>query len=111
MSRTIKFHLDENCDPAIASVLRRHGIDVSTTPEAGLIGATDDEQVAHSLPRGRVIFTQDADHLRLHASGEPHAGIAYCHQQARSVGEIIDGLVLIWHVFDADEMVGQVEYL
>ncbi len=111
MPRTIKFHLDENCDPAIASGLRRRGIDVTTTPEAGLIGATDEEQVSFALPEGRMIFTQDADYLRLHASGEPHAGIVYCHQQTRSLGEIIDGLVLIWDVYEPAEMAGRLEYL
>jgi hypothetical protein len=29
--------------------LRRHGIDVTTTPEAGLLGATDEEQTAREV--------------------------------------------------------------
>ena len=37
MARTIRFHLDECCDPAIADGLRRPNIDVTTTHEAGLI--------------------------------------------------------------------------
>jgi hypothetical protein len=41
MPRTIRFHLDENCSHAIAAGLRRRGIDVTTTPEAGLLGAGD----------------------------------------------------------------------
>jgi hypothetical protein len=111
MPRTIRFQLDEHCDPAIAHGLRRLGIDVTTTPEVGLIGRTDEEQVAHALPLGRVIFTQDRDDLRLHASGKPHAGIAYCHQQSRGIGETIDLLVLIWEVYESEEMAGRVEYL
>jgi predicted nuclease of predicted toxin-antitoxin system len=111
MARTIPFHLDEHCDPAIAAGLRRHGIDVTTTPEAGLIGATDPQQVAYALPAGRVIFTSDRDFLRLHASGVPHAGLAYCHQQTRGIGEIITGLVLIWEVFEPEDMANRVEYL
>ena len=39
MPRTIRFHLDEHCDPAIAAGLRLHGVDVTTTPEAHLLGA------------------------------------------------------------------------
>jgi hypothetical protein len=46
MARTIRFHLDENCDRAIAEGLRRRGIDVSTTPEAELLSATAEEQFA-----------------------------------------------------------------
>ena len=71
MPRTIPFHLDENCTKSIALGLRRHGIDVTTTPEAGLLGATDEEQAAYALPSGRVIFTQDRDFLRIHAAGSP----------------------------------------
>jgi predicted nuclease of predicted toxin-antitoxin system len=111
MPRTIRFHLDEHCDPAIAQGLRSHGVDVTTTPEAGLTGATDEVQIAHALPLGRVIFTQDRDYLRLHAGGGPQAGIAYCHQQTRGIGEIIDVLVLIWEVYEPDEMANRVEYV
>jgi predicted nuclease of predicted toxin-antitoxin system len=74
--RTIRFHLDENCPNAIAEGLRRRGIDAATTFDAGLLGATDEEQTAHALAEGRVIFTQDRDFLAIHASGVPHAGIA-----------------------------------
>jgi hypothetical protein len=49
MPRTIRFHLDENCDRAIAEGLRRRGIDVTTTPDVGLMSASDEQQVAHSL--------------------------------------------------------------
>jgi predicted nuclease of predicted toxin-antitoxin system len=80
MSRTIKFHLNEHCDSAIAAALRRHSIDVTTTPEMALLGATDERQVAFALPVGRVIFTKDSDYLRINAAGTPHAGIVYCHQ-------------------------------
>ena len=31
MARTIRFHLDENCDPRIAAGLRLHGADVLAT--------------------------------------------------------------------------------
>jgi hypothetical protein len=37
MSQTIRFHLDENVNGAIADGLRRRGIDVTNTPEAELI--------------------------------------------------------------------------
>ena len=37
----IRFHCDEQVERAIAEALRRRGIDVTTTPEARLLGATD----------------------------------------------------------------------
>jgi Domain of unknown function (DUF5615) len=93
MPRTIRFHLDENVDPAIAAGLRRHGIDVTTTIDAGLLHVPDEDQVAHGVAHRRVIFTQDKDFPRINATGSPHAGIAYCRRQIRTIGQIIDGLV------------------
>jgi hypothetical protein len=104
MSRTIRIHLDENCPSAIADGLRRWGVDVTTTPEAGLIGATDEQQAAYALAEHRMIFTQDQDFLRLHAAGIEHEGIAYCHQHKRSIGAIIQGLIEIWENMTPDQM-------
>src|SRR5271166_3170551 len=65
MPRTIRFHLDENCHHGVAEGLRRYGIDVTTTPEANLRGASDDEQLRFAVSQGRAFFTQDKDFLRL----------------------------------------------
>ena len=111
MARTIRFHLDEHCARAIAEGLRRRGIDVTTTPEAGLLNASDQEHLAFALREGRVLFTQDEDFLILHASGVTHAGITYCHQGTRNLGEIIQGLALLWHVCEPREMHNRIEYL
>lgn len=111
MPKTIRFHLDENCSKAIAVGLRHHGIEVSTTPKVGLIGATDEEQVAHARLESRVIFTQDRDFLRIHAAGVPHAGIAYCEKDTRTIGEVIAALVFLWEVYEPEEMRQRVEYI
>ncbi len=111
MPRTIRFHLDENCTKAIAVGLRRHGIEVTTTPEAGLLGAIDVAHAAYSLSRGRIVFTPDRDFLRIHAAGVPHAGIAYCEKETRSIGEILTAPVLIWEIYEPAEMANRVEYI
>jgi predicted nuclease of predicted toxin-antitoxin system len=111
MSRAIRFHLDENCHAAIAEGLRRRSVDVTTTPDVGLISASDEEQLAYSVPAGRVIFTQDRDFLRLHAAGVPHRGIAYCDKDTKSIGHIIRLLVLMWEIYEPDELANRVEYL
>jgi predicted nuclease of predicted toxin-antitoxin system len=111
MLRTIRFHLDENCPPAIAEGLRRRGIDVTTTLDAGLLSTLDEDQTAHCLTEGRVIFTQDRDFLRINAAGIPHAGIAYCHQQKLSIGDIIRRLTQIWEQMEPEEMRDWVIYL
>ena len=58
MARTIRFHLDERVANAVAACLRRLGIDVTTTNDAGLRGATDPDQLAYANAEGRVIFTE-----------------------------------------------------
>jgi predicted nuclease of predicted toxin-antitoxin system len=93
MPRTIRFHLDENSHRGVAEGLRRYGIDVTTTPEANLRSAADDEQLRFAVSQRRALYTQDQDFLRLVAQGTEHCGILYCRQQTRSVGDIIRGLL------------------
>lgn len=111
MPRTIRFHLDEHCPQALAAGLRRRGVDVTTSADAGLLRAGDERHVAFGIAEGRIIFTQDDDYLALNASGTPHRGIVYCHQRARAIGEIIEALVLIWEVYEPEEMANRVEYI
>jgi Domain of unknown function (DUF5615) len=111
MPGQIKFHLDENVSNAVAEGLRRRGIDVTTTPDQNLIGASDLEQIAFARDQQRVIFTQDDDFLKLHQANVPHSGIAYCHQGSHSIGEIVKTLALIWEWVDQEEMIGQVEFI
>ena len=111
MPRTIRFHLDENCPRALADGLRRRGVDVTTTPEVGLREASDDEQTAFIQAEQRVLFTQDEDFLAIHASGISHPGIVYCKKDSRGIGEMIRGLVLIWEVYDPEELEGRIEFL
>jgi predicted nuclease of predicted toxin-antitoxin system len=111
MSQTIKFHLDENVSNAIAEGLRRRGIDVTTTPEEELIAILDEAQLEFALSQTRVIFTQDTDFLRMNQTGVTHAGIVFCSQGSKSIGEIIRGLVLIWELLEPTDMFGKVEFL
>src|SRR5438552_12709282 len=71
MPRSIRFHLDEHVAHPIADGLRRRGADVTTTTDAGLLGASDPEQLAHARTAGRVFFTEDHDFLAL-ARGAEH---------------------------------------
>lgn len=107
----MRFHLDEQVDPAIAEGLRHRGIDVTTSQSAGLLSAPDKDHVAFALEEQRVIFTNDRDFLRIHSRGGAHCGIVYSPPQAKSIGEIIRFLGLMHDCLAADEMHGQVEYL
>jgi hypothetical protein len=56
-------------------------------------------------------MTHDTDFLHIASTTRDHPGIIYCSKTARSVGEIIRGLILIYEVLTSEEMRGQVEYL
>jgi len=111
MTEKIKFHLDESVSNAIALGLRRRGINVTTTSETGLIGASDIEQIAFALSENRILITHDDDFVILHNSGIIHAGITYCDQKRRSIGEMINTLVLIWETLEPEDMKNQLEFL
>jgi len=106
----VRYYTDEHVAKAVARGLRQRGVDVLTVAEANRLGAADEEHLAYAFAEGRVVFTQDNDFLRLASLGKTHAGIVYAPQHT-PIGEIITGLMLIYHVMEAEEMMGNVEYL
>ncbi|GAB4579189.1 MAG: hypothetical protein Fur0022_19270 [Anaerolineales bacterium] len=110
MTGWVSYYTDEHVSKAIINGLRQRGVDVLTTKEAGLLGATDEQHLAFASSQKRVIFTQDDDFLRLHANGFKHAGIVYAPQHS-PVGEVIRGLMLIFKVLAQEDMENHIEYL
>ena len=74
-----------------------------TVSEAGMLGASDQDHLVFARREGRVLFTQDADFLRLHALGVEHSGIVYARQQT-AISEMIQGLMLVFE-FPMSEMI------
>lgn len=110
MDDRIKLYMDEHVPLAVTAALRRRGIDVVRAQDVGLHPAEDDVHLAFATGAGRVVMTQDADFLRLHASGAGHAGIAYAPQQT-PVRYLIQTLTLLVDIVTPSEMIGHVEYL
>jgi hypothetical protein len=108
---SLRFHLDENVDPAIALGLRHRGVDVTTTDEAGLAQASDQEQLTFARAEQRVLVTHDADFLRWHARRIPHSGIAYCPQRSRTIGDVVRALILLSECLAPQEMENHAEFL
>ena len=111
MPNNIRFYLDENMAKEVADGLRTRSIDVITTPETGHMGFKDEEHMRYALAEGRVFVTQDEDFLILHSQQIPHSGIAYYKPRTVSNKDVIRGLVLIYDVLDAEDMINQVEFL
>ena len=110
MAGEIKFYMDEHVPSAVTKGLRLRGVDVLTAQEAGMLEADDADHMALAIDQGRVVFTQDADFLRLQAEGMDHAGIVYVHQQT-PIGYIVRGLMLIYQVLGPKDMRNHVEFL
>lgn len=105
----IRFYTDENVAKAVTLGLRLRGVEVMSAREAGLLGANDAAHMALALAESRVIFTQDDDFLGLSAHGHAHAGIVYA-PQGTQIGHIVGGLMEIFHVLAAEEMIGRIEF-
>ena len=111
MTDRIRFHLDENVDPAVAGGLQRRGVDVTTTQETGLLNSSDDRQIGFARSEHRVLVTHDEGFLSQAKLGTQHAGIAYCHPEARSIGQMIAALMLIYDCLSPADMQNHVEFL
>jgi predicted nuclease of predicted toxin-antitoxin system len=111
MTDRIRFHCDENIDPAIADGLRRRGIEVTMPADVGLVGASDDDHLTFAAREQRVIVTHDEDFLALAHSGVAHCGLACCHTQSRSIGQILGALLLIYDCLDPADMRDHIEFL
>jgi hypothetical protein len=108
---SVRFHFDGYMPNAVVQVLRQREIDVLTVHKAGMLGRPDYELLAHAHAAGRVMVTHDADYLRLHSQDVEHAGIAYCAHGSRTIGQIVESLVLIHEVYEPDERTNRLEYL
>jgi hypothetical protein len=76
----VRVYLDENLSPAIAELLRQHGIDARAVHEAGTVQLDDRAQLAWATREGRAIVTANVvDFLQLAheavATNTEHAGI------------------------------------
>jgi predicted nuclease of predicted toxin-antitoxin system len=107
----IRFHLDEHVAPAVAVVLRRHQIDVTTSQEAGLLGESDVDQLSFATSQGRVPVTCDLGFLREEVVSNAQFGICFCRPQKYSIGEFARALLTVATCMRDDEMRAHVEWL
>lgn len=76
----MKYYLDEDISPKIADILKSYQIDAKSTHEAGMIQATDVEQLEYASSEGRCIITRNRnDFIRLTIKffneNRPHHGV------------------------------------
>lgn len=87
------------------------GVDVTTSVDAGLLGASDEEHVEYAHSSERVIYTHDSDFVKLHDAGVVHSGIVYNPAGHKTIGEVVRYLCLMHDCLESGEMAGQLEFL
>ncbi len=113
----LRLYLDmDSLDSGLVQSLRRSGIDVLTSPEAGNQRTPDEKQLAYATDGGRVVYTGNrGDFARLHKrwmeSGRSHAGIIARGRQRTSVGDQLRGLTRIAGAFEERPTTNMFEYL
>jgi hypothetical protein len=111
----MRIYMDEHVPRPITVGLRLRGVDVLTVQEDGLAGFDDQVILDRATTIGYIVFTQDDDFLdeaaRRMALGIPFAGVAYCHQFWRSIGERVKDLLLIATCGVPDDFANRVQYL
>ncbi len=107
----VRFYLDENVQVAVAEQLERRGIDAVTVRSLNLLGDEDQNHLERATAMGRVLCTHDTDYYQLASRGADHTGIVIGQQDRHTVGDWVNGLVLIHAVYTAEEMRNRIEFL
>ncbi len=109
---TPRFHLDENLTTRIAKALLKRGRDCTTCREAGLVGATDEQQWQYAIREQRIIITADQDFLRMAAVDMEHPGIIFWTKSAdRPFGQLVKAIDELCYEKSAEEFRGTVTFL
>ncbi|HLM57107.1 MAG TPA: DUF5615 family PIN-like protein [Pyrinomonadaceae bacterium] len=110
----IELYLDEDVSVLVADLIRARGFAVTTTQEAGRLGATDEEQLAHAAGLRMAFLTHNrADFEQLareyFAAGRGHSGVIIAVR--RPPREIAKRLLHVLNTVTADEMENQLRYV
>jgi len=106
----IRFLLDEHVYGAVASGLRRRGVEAQTVHEAGRRGLSDESHIEWARARRWVIVPGDDDYLRIDAT-TPHAGIAYYVRNEMTIGDLIGALLSIAETDTLESIADAVRFL
>lgn len=99
---------------SMARALRDRGYDAMSTPEAGNLGHSDEEQLAHAISERRTILTCNVgDFMQLHTeylqSNREHCGIIV--SKRLPIREMIRRMFALLNSISADEMRNRLEFL
>jgi hypothetical protein len=75
-----RLYFDEDADVRLAGALRQRGYDIVTTPDVGLLEASDEEQLVYAASQHRALVTHNIAHFpSMHVAwveaGREHWGV------------------------------------
>ncbi len=111
MSRLfLELYFDEDVSVLVADLVRARGFTATTTLEAGNLGKSDAEQLAHAVGQRQTFLTHNrADFERIaqqyFAAGRTHNGIIIAVR--RPARELAQRLLFVLNQVTADEMENQ----
>ena len=76
----MKLYLDEDISPKVAVILRKRGMDALSAHEAGMLEASDEEQLAFAAAGERAMVTRNRDDfitltVQFFEALKPHKGL------------------------------------
>ena len=111
----LRLYMDVHVKTAIATGVRRRGIDVLAAQEDEAVRLEDEALLDRVTALQRVLFSQDDDLLAIarvrQATGVPFAGLIYGHQLAATIGKYVLDLEVVCTVLDPEDMANRIEYL
>lgn len=110
-----RLYFDEDADARLAEALRRRDYDVETTVEAGLLEASDEEQLLYAASQQRALVTHNIKHFPgVHATwvgaGREHWGIIILVGHS-AVSAWLRRMENLLNRFSADELRNQLLFL
>lgn len=111
----IKFQADADFNQTILNATIRNEplIDFQTAGAAGIRGLGDDEVLAHAAKAERVLVTHDRRTMPFHfaqfITANKSPGVIVVPQLLAS-NIVVDDLILIWVVTEADEWINRLAY-
>jgi predicted nuclease of predicted toxin-antitoxin system len=109
-----KIHLNENLSPRLSTQLVKHGFDVTSSQEVGLLSTPDDKQLEHAVSQQRAIVTFNVRdfsdlHRKYFSEDKEHWGIIFSTPEP--IGILLHRLLRLLHTVHAEELKNQIRWL